>query len=282
MPLDGRFPTYRGHALGYLYGRGPSTVVLWADDRTVEESPKGSSAQDDLEAFEQLLESISQTRPPNMAVAHDAILSAGWAYRGTLEYKIQSGILLVDAAALADIAHELWCEREEILAQSHGRHPEIGADAWPRWITVTTRRNSAVLGARTLALAAVEALLNELLAAQHPGEYADWETRRRMGFRPKLLNLVQLHGADPGNLPWCSELEMHSEMRNSTLHHRPEWIVDASDEHSVAPSEDMTQERLAETLEVVHRAIDGLFALYGVPTPETHRRGWLRQAAGWL
>jgi hypothetical protein len=49
----------------------------------------------------------------------------------------------------------------------------------------------------------------------------------------------------------------------------------------VAPDDDMTQERLIETLEVVHEAIDGLFALYGVRTPDTHRPDFLIQTAGW-
>ena len=79
MPLDGRFPMHPGRALGFLYGRDPSTVVLWADDYTVEESTAGSSTPEDLEAFEQLLGDIRlRIRPPNMAATHDAILSAGW------------------------------------------------------------------------------------------------------------------------------------------------------------------------------------------------------------
>jgi hypothetical protein len=279
MPLDDRFPHYPGRALGYLYGCGSSTVLLWADDHTVEQYAEGSAGPEDLAAFEQLLDGIRQARPPNMAVAHDAILAAGWEYRGTLEYRLQSGLHLVDAAALAEISDELWSERETILAQSNGRHPEMGSEAWPSWITVTARRNAAVRGARAMALAAVEALVNELLAAQHPDEYADWETKKRMGFRQKLLNLVRLHGVDPDSLPWFTELEKHSGLRNRMLHHQPEWIVDGSDEESVAPTEDMTQELLAETLAVAHRAVDGLFALYGVPTPETHRPGWLRRAA---
>ena len=52
-------------------------------------------------------------------------------------------------------------------------------------------------------------------------------------------------------------------------------------EHSVAPNDDMTQESLTETLEVVHQAIGGLFALYGVETPEAHRPEWLKRTAGW-
>ena len=53
-----------------------------------------------------------------MAVTHDAILSAGWEDRATLKYEVQSGLLLVDATALAEISDELWREREEILADA--------------------------------------------------------------------------------------------------------------------------------------------------------------------
>ena len=131
MPIDGRFPMYPGRAWGFLYGRGPSTVVLWADDYTVEESPVGSSTPEDLKAFEQLLDDVRvRVRPANMAVTHDAILSAGWEDRGELKYEVQSGLLLVDAAALAEMADELWREREGILAEADGRHPEVGTEVW--------------------------------------------------------------------------------------------------------------------------------------------------------
>jgi hypothetical protein len=149
-----------GRALGLLYGRGPSTVVLWADDYTVEDSPMGSSTPEDLKAFEQLLDDIRlQVQPPNMAVAHDTILSAGWEERGTLKYEIQSGLLLVNAAALAETADELWREREGILAKAGSRHPEFGSEVWAQWVTVTSRRSATVRGSRALALATVEALV---------------------------------------------------------------------------------------------------------------------------
>jgi hypothetical protein len=216
-----------------------------------------------------------------MAVANDVILSAGWEDRGTLNYRVQSGILLADSAALAEMADELQHEREEMLAEAGGRHPEVGSDVWPQWVKVTTLRSAAVRGSRALALAAVEALVNELLAAQHPDEYESWEIKQRRGFRPKLAGLLGLHGADPDDVLWFKALDTHSQLRNTMIHHRPEWVVDHRDNHSVAPDDDMTQERLIETLEVVHEAIDGLFAPYGVRTPDTHRPDFLIQTAGW-
>ncbi len=282
MPIDDRFPMYPGRAMGFLFGRGPSTVVLWADDYTVEESPLASSTPEDVEAFVQLLDDIRQrVRPPNMAVTHDAILSAGWEDRGTLKYEVRSGLLLVDAAALAEMADEMWHEREGMLADAGGRHPEIGSEVWPQWVDVTARRNATVRGSRALALAAVEALVNELLAAQHPDEYAAWEIKKRMGFRQKLVKLLGLHGVDPDDVSWFEALDTHAQLRNSMIHHRPGWIVDESDKHSVAPNENMTQESLTETLEVVHHAIGGLFALFGAQTPDTHRPEWLKRTAGW-
>jgi len=273
---------YPGRAWGLLYGRGPSTVVLWVDDYTVEESPTGSATPDDLEGFNQLLEDIRlKVRPPNLAVANDAILSAGWEDRGTLKYKVQSGLLLADAAALAEMADELWHEREGILADAGGRHPEVGSDVWTLWVTVTTQRSAMVRGSRALALAAVDSLVNELLAAQHPDKYEAWEIKQRKGFRPKLVGLLGLHNVNPDDVAWFKALDRHSQLRNSMIHHRPEWIVDYVDDHSVAPDDDMTQELLTETLGVVHQAIDGLFALYGAGTPETHRPEWLRRTAGW-
>lgn len=282
MPLDGRFPMFPGRALGFLYGRGSSTVVLWADDYTFEEYPEGSATPEDLDAFDELLNDIRiRVRPSNMAGANDAILSAGWEDRGTLKYNVQSGILLADAAALAELADELQHEREEMLTRAGGRHPATGSDDWPQWVKVTTLRSATVRGSRALALAAVEALVNELLAAQHPDEYESWELEQRKGFRPKVVGLLGLHGANPDDVLWFEALDAHSQLRNSMIHHRPEWVVDHRDNHSVAPDDDMTQERLIETLEVVHEAVDGLFALYGARTPDTHRPEWLIRTAGW-
>lgn len=282
MPLDGRFPHFPGRALGFLYGRGSSTVVLWVDDYTVEEYPGGSATPEDLDAFNDLLDDLrARVRPSNMAVANDAILAAGWEDRGTLKYRVQSGILLADSAALAELADELQHEREEMLADSGGRHPETGSDAWPQWVRVTTLRGATVRGSRALALAAVEALVNELLAAQHPDEYEVWEMKQRKGFRPKLVGLLNLHGADPAETSWFKALDRHSQLRNSMIHHRPEWVVDHRDDQSVAPDDDMTIELLIETLDVVHEAVNGLFSLYGARTPDTHRPEWLIRTAGW-
>jgi hypothetical protein len=256
--------------------------VLWADDYTVEEYPEGSATPEDLDAFNDLLDDIrARVRPSNMAAANDAILAAGWEDQGTLKYKVQSGILLADSAALAELADELQHEREEMLAKAGGRHPEIGSDVWAQWVRVTTLRGATVRGSRALALAAVEALVNELLAAQHPDEYETWEIKQRKGFRPKLVGLLGLHGADPEDLSWFKALDRHSQLRNSMIHHRPEWVVDHRDDHSVAPDDDMTQDLLIETLEVVHEAIDGMFALYDARTPDTHRPEWLIRTAGW-
>ncbi len=282
MPLNGRFPMYPGRAAGFLYGRGSSTLVVWTDDQTVEEPPDFSATQDDLDAFVRLLDDIrARIAPRSWADAHDAILEAGWEDRGMLQYDIRSGHLLVDTAALAEMAEKLWDERERILLESGGRQPEMGSPVWSRWVEVTVRRNAAVRGARALGIAAVEALINELLAVQHPGEYADLEMRRRAGFRSKLAKLLELQDLDLDDVAWFGELEAHADLRNSMIHHRPSWVVDHRDSDSVAPDDDMTQECLMETLEVVHHAVVGLFGLYGTMPPDTHRPGWLQHVAGW-
>lgn len=124
-------------------------------------------------------------------------------------------------------------------------------------------------------MAAVEAFVNELLAVQHPDEYDEWEIRRRQGFWTKLKGLIELHGLDPEDLNWFHELDEHAKLRNSMLHHRPSWVLDDRDEDSIAPEDDMTQERLSQTLVAVERAIAGLLDLYGVEPPETHQPDWL-------
>jgi hypothetical protein len=43
----------------------------------------------------------------------------------------------------------------------------------------------------------------------------------------------------------------------------------------VDPDVGLSQERLHETLEAVHDAVAGLFALYSAPVPDTHRPDWL-------
>lgn len=128
-------------------------------------------------------------------------------------------------------------------------------------------------------MAAIEALVNELLAAQHPEEYAEWEIRRRKGLRQKLVDLLALHGEVASDVQWFEELDSHLQLRNTMIHHRPKWVIDDRDERSVAPTDGMTQELLDETLGAVFRAVDGLFALYRTETPKTHRRDWLSRIA---
>lgn len=282
MPLDDRFPMYPGRVAGILYGRESSSVVLWMDDYSFDEASGGSATPDDIADFEQLLAAIeTNVRPKNLAEVHDAILAAGWEDQGMLTYQVRSGLLLADAAALAAMSTEFWNTREALLSAAGGRHPEIGSPSWEEWVVTTARRAACVRSARILSLAALEALVNELLAAQHPDQYAEWEESRRVGFGPKLKNLLHLHNVQPEDLPWFDELTEHSNLRNTTIHHRPGWTHDERDQHSVAPDADMTQDRLMDTLRVVHDAVDGLFALYGTTTPDTHRPEWLRQFAGW-
>lgn len=134
MPLGSRFPMYPEHALGFLYGRRDSVVVVWADDKSVEEAPGASASSEDLEAFARLLDAIRTRELPNTwAAVHNEILAGGWEDRGMLRYEVQSSVLLGDATSLRQISQELWRERERILDAGGGRHPEAGSQLWANW-----------------------------------------------------------------------------------------------------------------------------------------------------
>lgn len=281
MVLDARFPHLPEHALGFVYGRGQSEIVVWADDKSIQARPEGEASEADLAEFTELLDSLRGRGLSTWAAAHRRILAGGWEDRGMLRYNAQSALLLQDAVALGTMADEMWVERMGILDQSRGRPPEEGSDGWGRWVLVTARRTAAARGARALALASVEALINELLAARHPGHYEEWEVQgRKRSFWKKLRGLLELKAAGDAIPDWFQELADHAELRDAMLHHRPEWILDDRDDESVEPDLDMTQERLHETLTAVGDAIAGLFALYGAEAPETHRSDWVSRIAG--
>lgn len=279
LVLNGRFPHYPDHGMGYVYGRGKSELVVWADDHSIEPARGAEATETDLADFAALIDSLRRQGLRNWAEVHSRILASGWEDRGTDHYDVQSGILLQDAVTLASVADEYWAERVALLQQAGGRHPEDGSVEWPRWVTVTMRRTAAARGARALALASVEALVNELLAARHPDEYQRWEIDgEKRAFWKKLRGLLSLVGA--GTEPaWFQELATHGGLRDSMLHHRPEWIRDVRDDDSVDFDVGLSQERLHETLKAVQDAVAGLFALYSVPVPDTHRPDWLARTA---
>lgn len=278
MVLNGRFPHFPAHGYGFIYGRGDTEIVVWADDKAIE-VVEGSGASDaDVNDFATLLDSLRESAQtfPTWAAVHDEILASGWEDRGVLRYDVQSGLLIQDALVLASMADELWSERGRLLAESGGRHPPKGSEAWPRWVHVQHRRNATARGARALALAAVEALVNELLAAQYPKEYDRWEIQgRKRSFWKKVRGLLRLKGLDGREPHWFHELEQHSGLRDAMLHHRPEWVRDVRDDDSVEPDVDMTPERLHETVAAVQRTVEGLFALFDAPVPDTHRADWI-------
>lgn len=277
MVLNGRFPHFPDHGYGFIYGKGDADLVVWADDKSVD-AVEGSGASDaDVDDLATFLDSLRESPRsyPTWAAVHDEILANGWEDKGVLRYDVQSGLLLQDALVLASMADEFWAERGRLLEEFGGRHPPEGSEAWPRWVNVQHRRNATARGARALALAAAEALVNELLAAQYPEEYDRWEIQgRKRSFWKKVRGLLKLKGLD-GEPDWVHELEQHSGLRDAMLHHRPEWVRDVRDDHSVEPDVDMTPERLQETLAAVQRTVEGLFALFGAPVPETHRADWI-------
>lgn len=280
MVLDARFPHFPDHGYGYVYGRGDASIVVWADDKSIEAVRDSGATDADCDDFAALLDSLrdSPRTFPTWAAVHDEILTHGWEDRGSLRYDVQSGILIQDALVLASMANEFWAERGRLLAESGGRHPQEGSEAWTLWVRAQHRRNATARGARALALSAVEALVNELLAAQYPDEYHKWEILgRKRSFWKKLRGLLQLKGLEGQEPDWFHELEEHSGLRDAMLHHRPEWMHDVRDADSVEPEVDMTPERLHGTLTAAQRAIAGLFALFGAPVPETHRTDWIER-----
>jgi hypothetical protein len=278
LVLDDRFPHFPDHGLGYVYRRGDADVVVWADDKSIEAAVGGIATEADVNDFAALLDSLehSPLALATWADVHRQVLTNGWESRGALRYNVQSGILLQDALMLAAMADEYWEERGRLLTAAGGRHPSEGSPAWSRWVHVQHRRNATARGARALALAAVEALVNELLAARYPEHYDLWEVQgKKRSFWKKLRGLLRLREVESHELSWFQDLEEHVELRDSMLHHRPVWMRDVRSRDSVTPDVSMTPERLHETLSAVHGAVAGLFALFGAPVPHTHRTDWV-------
>jgi hypothetical protein len=276
MVLSERYPIFPKHGLGFIYGRDESEIVVWAEDKSFEAPPGKQASEADLADFAGLLDSLRGLGLPNWQAVHQEILNRGWEDRGWLRYEIQSGQLFVDALVLAEIADGLWAERTKMFEVEGGTHPEVGSELWPRWVTVTTRRHATARGARVLSLAAVEALVNELLAARFPEQYDEWEIKgTKRSFWKKLRGLLELKDVADPEPEWFRELAEHGGLRDRTLHHQPRWIRDVRNEDSVDPDHNMTQERLHATLTAVEHAIVGLFGLFDAEVPVTHRRDWV-------
>lgn len=276
MPLDARSPQFDGHAYGQVYGNDDGEAVFWMDDHSVGTPPDGDESPATVDQLVADIKMFIADGLTSMDQLHESLLTHGWTNEGALRYDVQSGIFLQDARYLAEMSQVTHEAREHILAAAGGRHPSDTASEWTAWVDVTLKRRACLLGARTLALAAVEALVNEMLKARYPDEYGEWELNRRWGFKRKLDELLKLRLGDGTPMPeWYAPLLEHSRHRNDTMHHKPGWVRDRSPENSVAAEGAMTTVSLDETMAAVDAAIEGLFSLFGVPVPPTHQPGWL-------
>lgn len=258
------------HSLGYLYRKGESTVVIWADDKSYEVAPDSEATTTALEEFGTLLALAYQARLPNMLRVHELLLSAGWQDAGTYRFDFRSGNLYQNALTQARLAANAYAERTALLDAHNGRHPPLHTDAWDAWVDCSGRWSATANGARMLAIASVEALVNEILLVMHPDHYDQWEVRGRKPTVKKIDLLIDLHGIDPPPR-WVDDFRSENDLRRELVHHKPGFIVDDKPEDSVEPDVSITPTGIGQTVAAVERVMTGLFDLYGSEVPDTHQ-----------
>lgn len=258
------------HSIGYLYSKGESAVVLWADDKSYEAAPDGEAEPMALEEFGTLLALAYEARLSNMLRVHELLLSAGWHDAGVYRFDFRSGNLYQNALTQARLAAEAYAARIALLEANGGRHPPLHTDAWDAWVDCTNRWSATANGARMLAIASVEALVNEILLVMHPEQYEQWEVSRRMPTVRKIDLLVGHHGIEPPP-DWVSDFRTENAIRRELVHHRPGFVLDDKPDDSVEPDTSVTPTGIGQTIAAVERVIEGLFDLYESPVPDTHQ-----------
>lgn len=257
------------HAMGYLYCKGASTVVIWADDKSHEAAPDSEATPKALEEFGSLVALARELRLPNMLRLHELLLSAGWNEVGIYRFDFRSGSLYQDALTQARLAASAYAERMVLLDAHGGRHPPLDSPDWETWVDCSGRWTATTNGARMLAIASVEALVNEILLVMHPEQYEQWEGRRKPTV-VKIDLLIELLGTRPAP-DWVAEFRVENGKRRALVHHKPGFVVDDRSYDSVETDGGMTPMGIGQTIATVERVIEGLFALYETPVPVTHR-----------
>jgi hypothetical protein len=246
------------------------------DDGSVEEAESGSATTEVLHEFR----TLQSARSPIVLDDHrlrSTFEAEGFRLVGERRCPFQSGTLFQQATLLLEVAKRANSTRDALLEASGGREPS-GFDQWVQWYEATTSVGAACSGSRVLALAAVEAFVNEILTNQHP------EVARKLkgaGLITKLRTLCELRQIATDVL-WLRTLTDAQKSRSEELVHFKPTCQDAADLDvlPLATSDHPADvERLIAAIQAMHKAV---FGSYGLPVFPTHLT-WRQSAeANWI
>src|SRR5205823_3198948 len=175
--------------------------------------------------------SAGVSNPARMA---ERIHERGYDEVTDIRFNWMSGNLYQDAVRLADLCREAGDERAGILARNGGKHPHENSLDWPRWIDRTLTMNACAVGARMIAAASVEALVNEILTVRFhdsfltlEGETSTKKGKRpsRAGFPARLKKLAELAGFDH-EAEWAQSLARERDTRHGLAHAKASYVYD--------------------------------------------------------
>lgn len=271
------YPFVPQKTFGAILKKGEAQMVLWMDDGSVEPAFEGSASTEDVEQLQEKADTL--TFLPEMLGLSitfgrrvEALGRLGYEDVGSRRFDFSSGIFYGYSRRLARLCRSAHDERQAILERHAGQHPDIGSEDWEPWTQATMTMGACATGARLLAIASVEALLNEILAEKFPDEYSILENKR-VGWPGKAERLHDLmNHPEPNSI---EELRKENALRRSIAHHKPVYVDDFSPGHSVEASPRTSCDGMDRLLETVDQVFVDTFGMFDIEVPQTHRQGFM-------
>lgn len=164
---SGRFPFVPDHAWGTFLEKDGSKMVVWWNDHAVECAFAGSASDVAVKELEAALGAVEQGPQRSVADVFRDLEAKGYRQTGDRQFTFMSGSLYQYADLLAKAGTNAAMTRAEILSKHRGQAP-VGTDDWGRWMSSTMTASSCAYGARIMAVASVEAFVNEVLSLNAP------------------------------------------------------------------------------------------------------------------
>lgn len=271
------YPFVPQKTFGAILKKGDAQFVVWMDDGSVDPAKEGSATEvelTELRGHVKTLNFINKSLGLSLSFGQSiqTLKQLGYEDLGARRFDFSSGILYGYSRALAIMCREAHDSRELLLKSNDGQHPEMGSDDWPIWTSVTMTMGACATGSRMLGIAAIEALLNEILAVRFPDAYDELEGKRS-GWPAKAKKLYELLGqTDP---PWLHDLLEENILRKSIAHHKPVYVDDFTPGHSVEASPRTSAEGIEAFLQAVETAFEDIFGQFGLDVPVTHLPGFM-------
>ncbi len=268
---EARFPFLPYHSWGQLLKRDGQLLLFWDQDGTIEPASSGAATHEAVLELTQHVQALIRAGVRHPARIVDALVESGYEWIGSRRYDFRSGMHYNRAQRLAELARRAADERTGIMARHGGGHPPLDHPDWNRWEEIGWTVGATAAGARVLALASVEALINEILALRFPADYQKMtKGRSKKPFEGKLKGLCSLLNIDRTS-EWIGALAKEQDSRTGIVHHKPVYVDDMRPASSVELSGSDRPEAAEQLLRYVDGCFAAIFQAFGAPVPPTHQ-----------